>query len=257
MGEVWRGTDTMLGRQVAVKTIDLQPARQRNAGEPASAARRARPRCSNHPHVVTVYDTGVEGDTAYLVMELLPGPSLAEALRARAAAGRRGRARIGLAGGSARSHAAHDAGIVHRDIKPANIVLCRRRHASRCSTSASPSSSTTRRAPAADRDAPSWAPPSTSPPSRRRAAGRAPRRPLRPGLRAHALLAGQAAVHRADAGRDHDEARARRAPTCARAPRHPGWLADLVTACSPRTPAHRPQSGARSPSLLRSHRAPP
>jgi len=79
MGEVWRGTDTVLGRQVAVKTIDL-----RNLPDESGAARFEREARAtaglSHPNVVTVHDTGVEGDTAYIVMELLPGPSLADEL---------------------------------------------------------------------------------------------------------------------------------------------------------------------------------
>jgi serine/threonine protein kinase len=80
MGEVWRATDTVLGRQVAVKTIDL-----RTVPDDSGAARferEARVTAGmSHPNIVTVHDSGVEGDTAYLVMELLPGPSLADRLR--------------------------------------------------------------------------------------------------------------------------------------------------------------------------------
>ena len=90
MGEVWRATDTVLGRQVAVKTIDLATLRDESGA--ARFEREARATAGlSHPNVVTVHDSGVEGDTAYIVMELLPGPSLADELAERAAAGRRGR----------------------------------------------------------------------------------------------------------------------------------------------------------------------
>ena len=75
MGEVWRGTDPVLGRQVAVKTIDLRSLPDESGA--ARFEREARATAGlSHPNVVTVHDSGVEGDTAYIVMELLPGPSL-------------------------------------------------------------------------------------------------------------------------------------------------------------------------------------
>ncbi|MBD3784763.1 MAG: serine/threonine protein kinase, partial [Micrococcales bacterium] len=119
MGEVWRATDTVLGRQVAVKTIDL--GRVPDEAGAVRFEREARATAGlSHPNVVTVHDTGVEGDTAYLVMELLPGPSLADRLR-------EGRLPVGEVVDVARQvaaalQAAHAGGLVHRDIKPANVV---------------------------------------------------------------------------------------------------------------------------------------
>jgi eukaryotic-like serine/threonine-protein kinase len=119
MGEVWRGTDTVLGRQVAVKTIDLRNLRDESGA--ARFEREARATAGlSHPNVVTVHDSGVEGDTAYIVMELLPGPSLADLL----AEGPLPVDEVVEVGRQVASalDAAHARGLVHRDIKPGNIA---------------------------------------------------------------------------------------------------------------------------------------
>jgi serine/threonine protein kinase len=119
MGEVWRGTDSVLGRQVAVKTIDLRSLPDESGA--ARFEREARATAGlSHQGVVTVHDSGVEGDTAYIVMELLPGPSLAERL----AEGPLPVDEVVEVGRQVASalDAAHARGLVHRDIKPANIA---------------------------------------------------------------------------------------------------------------------------------------
>ena len=119
MGEVWRGTDTVLGREVAIKTIDLR--RLPDETGAARFEREARVTAGlNHAGIVTVHDHGVEGDTAYLVMELLPGPSLAD----RIADGPVPVDEVVEVGQqvAAALDAAHARGLVHRDIKPANIA---------------------------------------------------------------------------------------------------------------------------------------
>ena len=119
MGEVWRATDTVLGREVAVKTIDL-----RNLHDESGAARFEREARAtaglSHPGVVTVHDSGVEDDTAYIVMELLPGPTLAD----RISDGPVPVDEVVEVGRQVASalDAAHGRGLVHRDIKPANIA---------------------------------------------------------------------------------------------------------------------------------------
>lgn len=119
MGEVWRATDTVLGREVAVKTIDLT--RTPDDSGSARFEREARVTAGiSHPNVVTVHDAGVEDDTAYLVMELLPGPSLADRL----AQGPLAVDEVVSVGEQVASalEAAHARGLVHRDVKPGNIV---------------------------------------------------------------------------------------------------------------------------------------
>ncbi|WP_284577002.1 serine/threonine-protein kinase [Streptomyces sp. 2P-4] len=119
MGEVYRASDHVLGRPVAVKLL-LGGAADPSAGdrfrlEAQTAAR------LNHPHVVGVFDFGSWDDRFYLVMELVEGASLAGELErdGRLSAERVARIAAQAAAGLA---AAHGQGIVHRDIKPGNLL---------------------------------------------------------------------------------------------------------------------------------------
>ena len=120
MGEVYRARDTRLQRFVAIKILHkataLDPDRQRRFAEEAVAAS-----ALNHPNIVTVYDVGADGDTQYLVSELIEGESLrAEMNRGRVPLKRLLEIAHQIAEGLA---AAHDAGIVHRDLKPDNVMV--------------------------------------------------------------------------------------------------------------------------------------
>lgn len=120
MGEVWAGRDLRLGRSVAVKllspTMTSEPGvRERFDEEARSAAR------LSHPNVVLVFDSGEHEGTPYLVMELLPGRTLAHEVALGPLDPERVR-RIGIEVLGALA-ASHQAGILHRDIKPGNVLL--------------------------------------------------------------------------------------------------------------------------------------
>ena len=119
MGEVWRGTDDVLGRPVAVKVLHTEYAQH-----PGTLARfRAEARHASalsHPGIARVYDYG-EAEAPYLVMELVDGLSLAEVLERGPLDP--GRTMDVVAQAAAGLQAAHRAGLVHRDVKPGNLLL--------------------------------------------------------------------------------------------------------------------------------------
>src|SRR5688572_28467521 len=121
MAQVWRGTDEVLQRQVAVKVLHPHLAADesfvaRFRQEAVAAARLA------HPGIVAIYDTCSEGGTEAIVMELVVGQTLRERLDDPTPIDPWQAA--GLAAQVAEAlDAAHRAGLVHRDIKPANVLL--------------------------------------------------------------------------------------------------------------------------------------
>ncbi|HEU0131417.1 MAG TPA: serine/threonine-protein kinase [Mycobacteriales bacterium] len=125
MGVVWRADDQLLGRHVAVKEVNLQPglsAGEREAVQ-ARVLREARAAAMlNHAGAVTVYDVAEEGGQAYIVMELVDAPTLAELVRDHGPLPPAEVARIGLAVLDVLV-AAHASGIVHRDLKPGNVMV--------------------------------------------------------------------------------------------------------------------------------------
>lgn len=117
---VFDGYDLRLGRPVAIKQLRAEaaadPAMRRRFEQEARTAARL-----SHAHAVAVYDTGRDGDQSFLVMERLPGSSLADRI-AEGPLDPEPAAAIGLDVLSA-LQAAHALGMVHRDVKPGNILL--------------------------------------------------------------------------------------------------------------------------------------
>ncbi|WP_405956201.1 serine/threonine-protein kinase [Streptomyces phaeochromogenes] len=124
MGTVWRAKDETVDREVAVKeprVPDHLPERERaNVSERMRREARAAARL-DHPAVVNVHDVAVVDGQPWIVMELVRGRSLGDALQ-EGTIGAREAARIGLEVLGA-LESAHAAGILHRDVKPDNVML--------------------------------------------------------------------------------------------------------------------------------------
>jgi serine/threonine protein kinase len=120
MGEVYRATDTRLGRDVAVKVLPPHLSASPELRE--RFEREARAISSlNHARICTLHDVGHQEGVDFLVMEYLEGESLAERLR-KGALPLKETVKIGMEVCEALD-VAHRAGIVHRDLKPGNIML--------------------------------------------------------------------------------------------------------------------------------------
>jgi eukaryotic-like serine/threonine-protein kinase len=121
MGEVWEATDTLLGRQVAVKIM-----KEEFRTAPTFLARfRAEARHAgqlNHPGIAAVYDYGETDAAAFLVMELVSGRPLSELMVQQPALSAPAKLSI-LAQVADALQAAHEAGVVHRDVKPGNLMV--------------------------------------------------------------------------------------------------------------------------------------
>ena len=123
MARVFKGNDRVLNRTVAVKVLSPQfagdeqfVARFRREAQAAAAL--------NHPNIVSVYDTGSQGDVHYIVMEYVEGRTLRDVIRQEGPLLPERASEIAEAVSSALA-AAHEAGLVHRDIKPGNIMITR------------------------------------------------------------------------------------------------------------------------------------
>jgi eukaryotic-like serine/threonine-protein kinase len=121
MGEVYRATDSVLGRTVAVKLLSDRYAMQDDARARFRREASAAARLSSAPNVVTVFDVAEHHGRPLIVMEFLEGGSVYERLRD----GRVSQAealRWLEQAGSALDRA-HAHGVIHRDVKPANLLL--------------------------------------------------------------------------------------------------------------------------------------
>ncbi|MDV9169428.1 serine/threonine-protein kinase [Streptomyces sp. W16] len=125
MGIVWRADDEVLGRQVAVKRLHARP--ELSADELATLYERTRREARSaariaHPNVIVVHDVVDDDGRPCIVMEYVPGPTLADLLKDGRTLPHEEAARIGLDTVAA-LRAAHAAGVLHRDVKPGNVLL--------------------------------------------------------------------------------------------------------------------------------------
>ncbi len=126
LGAVYRAFDKRMNREVAIKRIVQEKGKEKGTDEESEATRQMTKEAGalaalQHPHIVTVYDVGVDEDGPYVVMELLTGKTLDEVVT-----------RAPMTGTDFREFclqtqealiAAQDLGIVHRDLKPGNVML--------------------------------------------------------------------------------------------------------------------------------------
>jgi tRNA A-37 threonylcarbamoyl transferase component Bud32 len=122
MGDIYRATDEVLGRVVAIKVLaeryaQDEPVRERFTREALAAAR-----LSGEPNTVTIFDVGEHDGRPYIVMEYLGGGSLDDVLQ-RDGAQPAERVLTWLDEAASALDAAHRDGVVHRDVKPANLML--------------------------------------------------------------------------------------------------------------------------------------
>ena len=122
MGEVYRATDSRLGRQIALKVLPKEFSRDETLRSRFVQEARAAG-ALNHPNVVSIYDVGQSEDIFYIVSELVDGDSLRQMVaRGPIAPNKIVDLATQISEGLA---AAHAAGIVHRDLKPENILVTR------------------------------------------------------------------------------------------------------------------------------------
>ena len=121
MGDVFRAEDLLLGRQVAVKILHPQFARDEKF---VARFRREAQAAANlsHPNIVSIFDWGNHDGTYYMVMELIEGRTLRDIRRSEGPLLPRRAAEV-AAEVAAALGVAHQAGVFHRDVKPGNIML--------------------------------------------------------------------------------------------------------------------------------------
>lgn len=128
MGIVYKATDPLIDRTVAIKTINLglaQEEKEEYEGrfyQEAKAAGRL-----SHPNIVTIYDVGKSGEVAYIAMEFLQGRELRDVLNDEQILPVAQVLDIVLQVALGLAYA-HEHGIVHRDVKPSNIMVIRDGH---------------------------------------------------------------------------------------------------------------------------------
>lgn len=121
MGEVWEANDLVIGRSVALKILKDEYTDDPNFLERFRAEARHAARV-NHEGIANVYDYGEEENSAYLVMELVPGEALSTILERQKVLSTDQVLDI-VAQTASALQAAHSVGLVHRDIKPGNLLI--------------------------------------------------------------------------------------------------------------------------------------
>ncbi|HEY6148210.1 MAG TPA: serine/threonine-protein kinase, partial [Thermoanaerobaculia bacterium] len=120
MGEVWRARDTRLGREVAIKI--LAPAISQDSDHLARFEREARLLASiDHPNIAGIHAIEGEGAEKFLVLELVPGETLADKLAAGPLPPREALEYCRQIADALA--AAHEKGVIHRDLKPGNVRI--------------------------------------------------------------------------------------------------------------------------------------
>jgi eukaryotic-like serine/threonine-protein kinase len=124
MGDIYRATDTTLGRDVAIKILADRYAADASVRERFTREALAAARFSGEPNAVTIFDVGEHAGRPYIVMEYLSGGSLDTVLR-KEGPPQPERAFTWLEQAGRALDVAHREGVVHRDVKPANLMLDR------------------------------------------------------------------------------------------------------------------------------------
>jgi predicted Ser/Thr protein kinase len=122
MGDIYRATDSVLGRVVAIKILAERFAQDTSVRERFTREALSAARLSGEPNTVTIYDVGEHNDRPYIVMEHLGGGSLDDELR-KGGAQPPERVFTWLEQAARALDVAHREGVVHRDVKPANLML--------------------------------------------------------------------------------------------------------------------------------------
>lgn len=119
MGQVYLATDTVLGRQVALKVLKPGSGSARHTDVLLAEAQVTA--TFNHPNIIHIYHAGIIGGAPYLALEYVPGETLAERLKQKRFSPMEA-VRVGLAITSALEES-HGCGILHRDLKPGNVMI--------------------------------------------------------------------------------------------------------------------------------------
>ncbi|QFG68254.1 Stk1 family PASTA domain-containing Ser/Thr kinase [Ornithinimicrobium pratense] len=126
MATVYRARDLRLDRPVALKVMRPDLAHDQAFVRRFQQEARAAARLS-HPHIVSVYDQGEDGDLVFLAMQLVDGPTLRDVIEHRTPASARQALTLMIPVAEALAEA-HRRGLVHRDVKPENVLIDQGRH---------------------------------------------------------------------------------------------------------------------------------